>query len=125
MPASEMTHQAIFGKCDFGEERSYKATAERSKTSCPRNLTRDASKRRHEAAPKILAFRKSLRNFPWGSNFSAKATKSGNLSYSVRSCAGGIQKSLPQWGRERNGTSCFSITGSNWLTAGQSGFQVK
>src|SRR6516165_3436968 len=119
MPASEMTHQAIFGKCDFGEERSYKASAERSKTNCPRNLTRDASKRGHEATPK------TLRNFPWGSNFSAKATKSGSLSYSVWSCAGGIEKSLPQWGRERNGASCFSMTGSNWLTVGQSCFQVK
>src|SRR6266478_3095129 len=55
----------------------------------------------------------------------AHAINSGSFSYRESKCAGAIVKSFPQWGRAWNGASSFSITGSNLLTAGQSGFSVK
>src|SRR5580765_1426238 len=79
----------------------------------------------YEVAPNRLEVRKSLRNFPWGSYFRASARNSGSFPYKESSRGDAIVNSFPQCGRAPNGASSRSITGSNLLTAGQSGFSVK
>ena len=46
--------------------------------------------------PKMLVFKKSLRNFPFGSYFVASWMKSSSLSYLDRSTDGDSVNSLPQ-----------------------------
>ena len=45
---------------------------------------------------KMLLFKKSLRNFPFGSYFAASWMKSSSLSYLDRSAAGDRVNNLPQ-----------------------------
>src|ERR1700730_14376763 len=78
-----------------------------------------------DAGAKIFRLRNSLRNFPFGSYWVHRSTKSDSFSYLARSVAGLMVNSFPQCGRALNGASSLSMIGSRFWTADQSGFQVK
>jgi hypothetical protein len=69
MPASEMTHQAIFGKRNFGEERPSKASAERSKTSCSRELDARCEQATSRGSAENISIQEIITKFPVGVEF--------------------------------------------------------